>query len=243
MYASVSAYVAGRLLGRKQAELAITEAVIQGAPAEGSMVPATSSLHVLAEMFDVELRVDGGGTCIARSRSRHMAAALESGRDVWFTIDDDVQASPSTLAWLVEAVDSTEPRICFAPYLLRGVSGVACVEWSAVYLDRRLSRGGLARMAKRGGFGCVAMNRAAMQAAALGAPSYVDDDGERRTAPFLELVTDDGRWLGEDFAFFHRLPRAVQVEALITGETWHGGARLDLTETNAPIFPVQTLDS
>lgn len=238
----MSSYVVGRLLGAQQAEQLITQAIVKGASPEDAPVPACLSMHVLAELFDVALRVDGGATCIAKSRSRHLAAALESERDVWVSIDDDVTASPQTLAWLVEAVACAEPRVCVAPYLLRGVAGVASVEWSPVYVDRRLSRGGLARRAKRAGFGLVAMNRAAMQAAALGAPTFVDDDGRRHSAAFLELLTDSGQWLGEDLAFFHRLAPGVIVEGLVTGETWHCGARLDLAEANGPIFPVETLD-
>lgn len=242
VYATISSYVLGKLVGAKPAEAFITEAVAKGTLPDDAPVPATPSLHVLAEMYDVALRVDGGATCIARARSRHLAAALESKRDVWVTMDDDVAATPSTLHWLVEAVEGPEPRICFAPYLLRNAAGVACVEWTSVYMDRKLSGGGLARRARRGGFGLVAMNRAAMQAAALGAPQYIDDDGTRRPAPFLELITDQGSWLGEDLAFFHRLAPGVLVEALVTGETWHAGAPLDLTECNGPIFPVQSLD-
>ena len=155
--------------------------------------------------------------------------------------------SSSLESWSLDAMASAvaASHVAFARRSLGAgpmAAGVACVEWTSVYVERKLSGGGMARRARRGGFGLVAMNRAAMQAAALGAPQYVDDDGTRRPAPFLELITDEGSWLGEDLAFFARLSPAVLVEALVTGETWHAGSPLDLTECNGPIFPVHSLD-
>lgn len=230
VYASCSSYVLGRMLGQRNAEAAITAAVVQAtdAPLEGGTVPAVQTLRRVAESFDTALRVDGGAVCIAKARTRHLDAALESGRDVWVTVDDDVEASVRTVRWLVEAVHDTQPSICIVPCWLR-TERVVNVEWSPVYTTRALSDGGAARRATRGGFGLVAVNRAAMLAVADASPEFTDSDGMRKRAAFFERF-QGGQWLGEDFAFFSRVPASVRVEALITGETSHAGQLLNLRD-------------
>jgi hypothetical protein len=174
----------------------------------------------------VTLRIDGGGSHLGKSRSRHFHDAFVSDCDVWLSIDDDVSASPLTLQLLLCAVQGPTARVCVAPCLMRG-SGAANIEWSQVYLERNIEPGGTARRIRAGGFGLVAMNRAAMKAAVTAAPSWKDFDG-LKGAPFLEMLSDDGTWVGEDIAFFRRLPREVEVEALTTGKTIHAGYELCL---------------
>lgn len=227
IYVSCSSYVLGRMFGHKVAEQFLTRAVQDPSVMREIQIPAAHAIRHIASLDEVTLRVDGGATCIGKSRSRHLAAALESRADVWVTIDDDVQTDLQTATWLVETVqDPTMPTVCIAPCLMRE-QNVMNVEWSGVYMTRKLSNGGMVRRARRAGFGLVAMNRAAMVEVAGAVPSFHDDDGKQKPAAFLEFLDGD-RWLGEDLAFFRRLPMTVCVEGLITGETTHAGVRLNL---------------
>lgn len=233
IFASLSAYVTGRLAGQQTASVMVTELIRRGATAEipELLRPALAgalTLQRLARLYETTLRVDGGGTRIAVTRSRQLYEAEKSGADVWVTVDDDVEASEQTLRWLVEAVTSdSEPRVCVAPCLLRE-SSVANVEWHPLYLTRQLPRDGKTRRIVRGGFGLVAVNRKAMQLICERTCSFRDSDGQLKPAAFLETYdVDTQRWHGEDSSFFRRLPQVVICEALVTGETAHGGAALD----------------
>lgn len=236
VFASTGSYLLGRMIGSNEACAALTRIAATGAaPAglEGAHVPGALTVHELAKHYDVTLKVDGESVCIGKSRSRSLAAALDSGADVWVTVDDDVFAAGETLRWLVDAVTRDEsPHVCLTPYPLRNDPSRAGVEWSSVYLEERLPRHGRVRRARWGAFGLVAMNRAAMQVAADSAPSFRDQDGRVKPGAFLELVTSDGRWLGEDASFFERLPKTVVVDGLITGAVSHGAHKLDLTKAN-----------
>lgn len=228
VYASCSSYVLGRSLGHKLAEQTITQAVQHGGTLQGHTIPGALTLARLAEKYEVTLRVDGGATCIGKSRSRHFHEACRSDCDVWLTVDDDVSASRETVHALVEAVTTAEePRVCLAPCLLRE-SNVANVEWSPIFVMRELASRMKVRRASRGGFGLVAMNRLAMEAVQTHSPSFRDDDEVCKPAAFMDIYSR-GRWLGEDVSFFERAAMgSVVVEALITGHTVHAGAPLNL---------------
>lgn len=223
---SCSSYVLGQLFGPTEASSRITKAVQD----ERLPLPcfAVAAIRELAVISEATLRVDGGASHIGKSRSRHFYEALQSDCDVWVTIDDDVTATPTTLAWLLNAVEGTTPRVCIAPCVLRNGNAVN-VEWHPVFLERIVLPNGMVRRASAGGFGLVAMNRTAMQLAARSAPSWKDPhDGHMKPAVFLEKLDADGTWTGEDVAFFRRLPREVEVEALVTGKTMHAGHELAL---------------
>lgn len=231
VFASCSSYVLGSLMGPARACELITQAV-----ADQKLRPpcfAVRALRDLTSIADVTLRVDGGASHLAKARSRHFYDALMSDCEVWLSIDDDVSATRETLAWLLDAVTGATPRVCIAPCLLRSAhsekTGVVNVDWSPVMFGRSLANGGGTRRATAGGFGLVAMNRAAMHEASKVCPTWRDPvDANVKPAPFLELLTDAGEWVGEDVAFFRRLPRAVEVEALTSGETTHAGHSLAL---------------
>jgi len=230
VFVSCSSYVLGQLFGPVRACELMTESVKH----ESRKPPcfAVEALRRLARLADVTLRLDGGASHIGKSRSRHFSAALASDCDVWVSIDDDVSANTETLQWLLAAVAGEKARVCIAPCVLRNGDAVN-VEWSPVYYERSV-QGGRVRRAVAGGFGLVAMNRAAMVAAAGAAPTWKDPhDGEVKPAPFLELLTADGSWVGEDVAFFRRLPRDVDVEALTSGRTMHAGFDLSLEALSA----------
>lgn len=188
---------------------------------------AVETLRTLTKLADVTLGIDGGASHIGKSRSRHFWNALQSQADAWVSVDDDVSADYQALSTLLGAVQSVHPRVCIAPCVLRNGETVN-VNWSPVVYGRSCG-GGTVRRAVSGGFGLVAMNREAMLVAAHAAPSWKDPhDGALKPAPFLEMLTDDGEWIGEDIAFFRRLPREVEVEALTSGVTNHAGYKLAL---------------
>jgi hypothetical protein len=108
------------------------------------------------------------------------------------------------------------------------------VTWPPVSVEREVlsvepAEKGRVRTALFGGFGLVAVNRAAMQGIASMAPSFHDADGKTKCAAFLEYITAEGYWLGEDFAFFERARRVATVEALVEGLVVHAGVPLDLS--------------
>lgn len=262
IYTSMSSYMAGRLLGirrgtfelnRMLQELAQGDSkrtrhiTVQGEEriVDDCWVPALRSINSLRHLAELELRLDCGATSIAKSRSRHFTAAFESECSAWLTIDDDVEVSIESLAWLLTAIEwdnpGASPRVCIVPCLLRE-QGVANVEWSPIYSVRRVDHPkyphGQVRAAARGGFGCVAMNRAAIEAIANAAGrEWLDNDGTLKFAPFREKWEAGGnlgglgcKWHGEDVSFFERLPARVQVEALSIGESLHAGYGLDFGE-------------
>lgn len=227
VFASCSAYSLGCLTSPREAGELVTAAVANLEAAQ--LIPAVHALRELRYLAHVELRVDGGASHLPKCRSRHFHAALESSADAWLSIDDDLDTTRQTLAWCLDAVLVPEPCIVVAPYLLRASDAVS-VDWHPLNDEFVLPDGGSARRARRAGFGLVLANRPALAAVALAAPRFRDDvDGHWKSAPFLESLTPGGQWLGEDFAFFERVPKTVRVLALTSGETTHAGARLDLS--------------
>jgi len=106
------------------------------------------------------------------------------------------------------------------------------VNFADIIVERRTPAGATLRNARSGGFGLVAVNRAAMGLVASASPTWKDPhDGKTKPAPFLEVLEEDGTWLGEDLAFFRRVPmgpKGVTVEALTSGTTTHAGYELAL---------------
>jgi hypothetical protein len=240
VYASCSSYALGCVVGPGEAARLVNDSVADVSHA--AILPAVNALRELRTFTDhLEFSFDGGATQIAKCRSRHFTRALESTCDVWVTLDDDIDTDRPTLALLLAAVAGDEPRVCFAPYYQRGMQGVVLMTFPPVMTERTVyseptpsqeTVSGTVRNALHGGFGLVAVNRAAMQAVARDAPTFRDGpDGEHlRVAAFLETITSDGYWLGEDFAFFARARAAgVRVEALVSGRVLHAGAMLDLS--------------
>lgn len=239
IFASCSSYALGCVVGPAEAARLVNAAV--GDEEHEQLLPAVHALRELRTFTDhLEFSFDGGATQIAKCRSRHFTKALNSTCDVWVTLDDDIDTDRATLALLLAAVADPEPRVCFAPYTQRGLETTALVTWAPLVVERVLfteptpslpTVSGTVRNALYGGFGLVAMNRAAMQAVARDAPTWIDSDGQPpKVAAFLEVLTSDGYWLGEDFAFFKRARAAgVKVEALVSGRVTHAGVTLDLS--------------
>jgi len=235
IFVTVSLYVLARERGADAARAEFDRQL--AAPGRGSM-PCVRAIARLRNYSDVAVRVDLGGSSAAKMRSRAASAALEGMTepgDVWLSIDDDVEATVDALRGLLEAAADPAPRAIIAPTWLRGlvsVPGQEAVPVVGVALDpeglvRELAGGVRLAPALAGAFGLVAVNRAALQAAAAVCERFTDDDGAERFAFAHEMIAD-GRWWGEDLSFFRRLPPEVRVEALLTGFTSHAGHVLPL---------------
>lgn len=234
VFVSTHCYSLGRERGH---EGGMAELQRQLAAPDFDSLPCVRSIHRLRHLVDVELYADTGSTVIGKARARAFAAALNSTCDAWLTVDDDVEASSQTFGHLLAAVDDLAPRIVLGPCLLRRPgSAVANVELPTVRVERRLATGGLLLQCGGGGLALCAMNRAAMRAIVAAHPelTYVDDDQQSRWALWKDMLeTDDRghrRWLGEDLAFFRRMPDHVSIEALVTGDTVHAGEVLHLAQ-------------
>ena len=199
-------------------------------------LPCVRTLQRLRRMADCCAWCDTGSTRLALSRSRAFHDAWQSGHALWVSCDDDCEADLSTLRSMIAAVEG-EPRICIVPFWMRTAEFDAQprlnVEFSPCHSERRLADGARLMRARSGGFGLVAVNRAALDAIAAAndhdALLYVEADAISRYALFLEAIQPNGhRWLGEDLAFFARVPTSVTVEALLTGTTVHAGHVLSL---------------
>lgn len=251
IFVSLSVYSLAKELGPDNAVAEVHRQLAAAATDQvEDYLPAVKVIARLRLLDSVALRIDAGATVIAKARSRAFHSALFENveADVWISVDDDVDATKQTLEWLVEAVRERQtgaelervpgPRICLAPYLLRNSKTqveTLSVDLPQVFMHRHLSGGGRVRTATSGGFGLVALNRAAIEAIArhwgnaapLESLHWRDDDGKNKLAIFREELSD-GRWYGEDLSFFRRVPRGVDVEALCTGITSHAGEVLRL---------------
>jgi hypothetical protein len=233
LFVSSQFYALGRQLGLARAMRTVH---LQIDHPDRDSLPAVRCIFRLNQIEPVQLRIDTGATCIAKTRSRAFHDALAAvSCDVWVAIDDDVEATLPTLQALIEAV-RTSDGICLAPYLLRRGSSDdplrLSIDLRAYQLQhpRLLPSGGQVVPGIGGGFGLVAMSKHAMVeiATANVAELWDDDDGIQKLALFRETL-EKRQWWGEDLAFFRRVPSNVPIEVLVTGHTCHGPEALDLS--------------
>lgn len=238
VFVSLPAYTIGKALGVEEGARELERQILHPDP---TSLPAVRVIARLRELAELALRIDTGGTQLSQVRSRHAHAAWLSGCDVWFSVDDDNEATTPTLASMLIAVQGSEPRIVLAPYIVRGAAtlGGAIVTASVelprvVTTERVLPNGARLRPCGKGGFGLVAINRAALERVREANTDlvYVDSDGMERLALFLPYIRKR-QWLTDDFSFFSRVPSDVHVEALLTGCTSHAGEVLNLSEVEA----------
>jgi len=235
---TLPAYTIGKALG---VEEGMRELARQIETPDAKSLPAVRTIARLRTLCDLTLRIDTGGTQLPHVRSRHAHDAWELGAEVWFSVDDDNEATTDTLRDMLEAVRGDTPRIVIAPYIIRGAPTqggtlvTVCVELPRIITsERRLPNGARLRPITKGGFGLIAINRAALAAVREQCAHlvYLDHDDVERLALFhAEIV--DRLWLSDDFAFFSHVPPHVQIEALLTGHTVHAGEALNLAEVES----------
>jgi hypothetical protein len=243
---SVITYELSKRLGKKAAQEEFHKQALSTLDVPGEKVlPAALVVRRLRRMAEVALLHDAGGTSIGHARSRAFSVAERGARngkiDLWISCDDDTQASQETLKHLVRSIDPDEPQIVIVPCWLRQETPVVNITLDPDSpLDRVGPSGARLRRALYGGFGIVAVSRAAL--IELGKMwrdlTFVDDDAVERIGIFCEYLRD-GWWFREDYAFFSRVPKHVRVEALFSGLTDHDGKVLRLeTADQHQMIPV-----
>lgn len=240
--ASVMTYELSRRLGKDAAAKLFHEQANSALEtSEAPCVPAINVVRKLRRFADVAVLHDAGGTSIGHARSRAFSVALAANDcDIWISVDDDIDASPETLRHLVGSIDPDSPQIVIVPCWLRTAEVVNVTLDPESVLDRVSPSGARLRRALFGGFGMVAVSRAALREIAAAWPDllFVDDDGATRHGIFCEYIYS-GWWAREDYAFFSRVPEHVRIEVLLSGLTDHGGKRLRLdTADQQPQIPL-----
>lgn len=197
---------------------------------DNDSLPCVRTLARLRHIEECGAWCDTGSTRLSHSRSCAFHDALHSDADLWVTCDDDCEADLATLRSMVEAVKSG-PNVCIMPFWARAPQPRVDLSLSPGGSCRVLSNGARLVPAIAAGLGMTAMSRSAMLliAEANQQLAYTDTKGVVRLALFLEAIRpSDNAWMGEDLAFFSRIPASVSVEALVTGTTIHAGRMLDL---------------
>jgi hypothetical protein len=167
-----------------------------------------------------------GHTLITKARSVAAGLFLASNADVWLTCDDDVYADSDVLERLLSVVRET-----------RGIASVPCALRSGVAINvtlpllapvRALGKRAHVVQALRSGLGLVAMHKDAIRAMA-GAVPHVTVGGDY-PALFLEHVSSEGAWVGEDIAFTSLASElGVAMHALLDAPCNHAGRWAQLT--------------
>ena len=197
---------------------------------DNESLPCVRTLARLRHIEECGAWCDTGSTRIGHSRSRAFADALASNCDVWVTCDDDCEADLATLKSALEAIKQG-PSICILPFWARAPIPRVDLTVSPCNTVRTLPNGARLMRAIAAGLGITVMNRAAMALIAEANQDllYKDSEGVQRLALFIEAIRpSDNAWMGEDLAFFTRVPSSVTIEALMTGTTIHAGRMLDL---------------
>lgn len=177
-----------------------------------SVWPGFRSLGQLRRVCDATVYVDGS-TYITRARSVATKHFLDSGRDVWVSLDDDVFVGEDVLRRQLLACRATRGGIAL-PYTnrdgktmtFRKVKGptqwLPLPDMTAVVPVRTVDRVGM---------GCVALHRDLIERLAKDAPHFRELDRpsgvENCPALFLEGV-QEGSWVGEDYYFSALCERA-----------------------------------
>jgi hypothetical protein len=240
--ASVITYELSKRIGKAKASEQVHRHAVSTFEGPGETVlPAIRVVRELRKHEEIALLVDAGGTSIGHARSRAFSIALESDCGVWISIDDDTECDALTVTHLLSSLDPETPQVVIVPALLRQETQCANVTMDpSAKLDRITKTGAHLRRALYGGFGIVAITRAALRELRdTWGPSltFTDDDNAKRIGVFCEFIRE-GWWFRDDYAFFDRVPAHVRVEALCTGHTNHDGYKLDLEQLeNVPHIP------
>lgn len=237
--ASVITYELAKRIGSEAAEQEFSRQCNALIDEPGELLSART-IRKLRKHAEVAKLHDAGGTSIGHARSRAYSVALRAAADpkadlaMWVSIDDDVEASEATVAHLVGSIDPETPQIVIVPCRLRQERPVINITLDPeTQLERVTRTGATMRRALFGGFGIVAMSRAAVLELGKLHPelTYYDDDGQRRLGLWCEFI-DRGYWFRDDYAFFARVPRYIRIEALCSGVTDHAGYKLRLEEVD-----------
>jgi hypothetical protein len=231
IFVTTSVYALAKQHGFEEADRLFSKQVENP---DGSSLAAARSIARLRHLDDVGIRVDMGVGTAAKMRSRMADYAWQSRErcDVWAALDDDCEATLETFRLGLKLVRATK-GIVTIPYMLRRADDQSeCLSCTMIEPALVTVVAGVhCARTKVGGFGLVLTHRDALEAVRRdgGAAWFtdLDDGGKSRPALFAELQAND-RWYGEDWSFFLRVPRSVQVLALLEGVSHHEGRVLPL---------------
>jgi hypothetical protein len=207
--------------------------VLAPLPGPVAYIPAAYTIARLALLDEIQINVNAGATVIAKARNIAAHSFLESPCEVWVTCDDDVEVSEGALATMVSQCQA-EACIVIAPCLLRDTLTANISERAIKGVKSTAPNGGALERVASGGFGCVAMSRAALAAVEESRfrHRWTDDAGVDRSVMFRDEI-HEGRWYTEDTAFFYQVPESIPVYSVRTGQTVHNGQILDLATLEA----------
>jgi len=243
---SVITYELSKRLGKKAAQEEFHKQVNSTLDVPGEKVlPAALVVRRLRKLSEVAVLHDAGGTSIGHARSRAFSVAARGARngkvDLWVSVDDDTQASQETLNHLVRSIDPDTPQIVIVPCWLRQDTPVVNITLHPdAPIDRVSPSGARLKRAVFGGFGIVAVSRAALVELEhiWRDLTFIDDDEVERIGIFCEYLKE-GWWFREDYAFFSRVPEHIRIEALMSGITDHDGKVLRLDSADQqPMIPL-----
>jgi len=174
-----------------------------------SVWPGFRTLGQLRRVCDATVYVDGS-TYITRARSVATRHFLDSGRDVWLSVDDDVFVEEDVLRRQLLVCRATRGGVAL-PYTNRDGKTMTFRKVKGpteriTYYDPYLMivTSSPVRTVDRVGMGCVALHRDLVERLAKDAPHFRELDRPNGVANcpalFLEGV-QEGSWVGEDYYF------------------------------------------
>ena len=199
----------------------------------------------LAYVADVNLYVSMS-SLLARARSHAAGLFLRSGRDVWVSVDEDVEASEEVLASLVKSASSHSfPRTVPSPTRVNSgivltaqvCSGNGRTDINAIVNPNRGREVDGRRVVPcmQGGFSLAAFSWDAIEHMRKAYPHLVyDGESGQGLGIFLETImpSHDGKsmqWVSEDIVCCRRAQTCgVPVECLLDAEVTHAGVTLDV---------------
>jgi len=235
LFLSTMLYAAAKRLGYQEASRELFRQVTSQADmhAEGPGIPAALTLARAANLEPAQLNVNAGATVIGKARSLAAAEFLASPADVWLSVDDDVSVSQDALACAISQARA-EPCLVIVPCLLRNTlasaTGPVVNLRAGVCLQDHAPNGGKIESVDAGGFGCFAISRAVVEAAAelVGPARDFRHEGKLVRALFRDEVIAQ-EWVTEDLAFCRLVETAgFRRWAVRVGYSIHAGQALDL---------------
>lgn len=229
IFLSVLTYELGRQLGVEAAAREFARQT-QLEPGSARLPAASVAWHLQSIEPDGVMLYHPFGTRLPQLRSRCAHAALASKADVWVMCDDDVATGADELVDMLAMARAPEHPVVVLPCLVRGAKGDdrVNVHWGGVLVEQTYA-GRPSQRVVHGGCGLMVVHRESLERAAELALQYIDDDGVMKRAYFRDMLDGDGRWLGEDISFCHRLSTAgVPLVSPSRGQSYHAGKTLEL---------------
>jgi len=234
VFASTYPYAACKGMGELVYKRWEAEQIASAESLDASPMQGFRTLGQLSRVCPFQLFSDAS-TYITRARSVTSGHFLRSDKDVWFSVDDDIETDARVLRDLILACRATREAVA-VPYFNRDGRSATFTriygptEW--LEPDRIPVR----RVAAIG-MGCVAVHRDLIERLAPIVPWFRESNkGDQRAEPdcpalFREDV-QDGLWIGEDYYFSALCERAgapvrVLLDAVITHQQWKSKLGLD----------------